>query len=99
MTIHHFIFAPGIWEGSGTITFNMAMDVLEFTMRWIILPIEDQKIYFHQEIDIKTFPEKMRNHFTLFQTAPTAFEIQLENQMVSKVIGSGLLTPSSIAWE
>lgn len=99
MQPHRFIFSPGIWEGSGIITFSMAEDVLEFSMRWTILPIEDHKIYFHQEIAIKSFPEKMSNNFTLWQISPTAFEIQLENQIVNKVTGSGLLTPTSIAWE
>lgn len=100
MTEHRFIFSPGVWEGSGIITFSMAEDILDFTMRWTILPIdEDEKIYFHQEIDIKTFPEKMRNHFTLWQLSSTLFEIKLENQIVGKVVGSGLITPTSIAWE
>jgi hypothetical protein len=96
---HHFIFSPGVWEGAGTITFSMAEDVLPFTMRWTILPMEDQKIYFNQEIAIKSFPEKMRNQFTLWNLSATAFELQLENQIVGKVKGSGLITPKAIAWE
>lgn len=99
MNEHHFIFAPGVWQGHGTITFSMAEDVLEFTMRWTVLPIEDHKIYFHQEIDIEGLPEKMRNNFTLWQISPAAFEIMLENTIVHKVNGSGLVTPTSIAWE
>ncbi len=99
MTAHPFIFSPGVWEGSGTITFSMAADILEFTMRWTILPIEEHQIHFHQEIDIKTFPEKMSNHFTLKPVSPTAFEILLENTIVGKVVGSGLISPTSIAWE
>jgi hypothetical protein len=96
---HPFIFKPGVWEGEGKITFSMADDILEFTMRWTVLPIEDQKIYFNQEIAIKTFPENMRNHFTVQHISPTSFEIQLENQIVGKVIGSGLITNKTIAWE
>lgn len=99
MTAHPFIFTPGVWEGAGKITFSMAEDVLTFSMRWTVLPPEDHQIYFHQEIDIKTFPEKMRNHFTLWKTSKNAFEIQLENALVGKVRGSGLITSTSIAWE
>ena len=77
----------------------MAEDVLTFTVRWTILPIEEKKIYFNQEISIDTFPEKMRNNFTLLPMPPNAFEILLENQIVGKVVGSGLITPATIAWE
>lgn len=97
--MHLFIFSPGVWEGTGSITFSMAEDVLYFTTRWIVLPMEEQKIYFSQEIAIVTFAEKMRNHFILWPLSPSAFEIQLENQIVGKVIGSGLVTETSIAWE
>ena len=97
--MHSFIFAPGVWEGRGTITFSMAEDVLDFSMRWTILPAEEEKIYFNQEIDIKTFPEKMRNNFTLHLLSATTFEIELQNQIVGKAVGSGLITPSTIAWE
>lgn len=99
MLRHPFIFSPGAWDGFGTITFSMASDILNFTMRWTVLPVEERKIYFNQEIAIKTFPEKMRNNFTLLPLSDTAFEIQLENQIVGKVVGSGLVTPSTIAWE
>ena len=96
---HAFILAPGVWDGMGTITFSMAEDVLEFDMQWTVLPMEEQEIYFNQEIAIKTFPEKMRNHFTLWHLTATTFEIQLENQIVGKVVGSGIITPETIAWE
>jgi len=96
---HSFIFAPGIWEGTGTISFSMAEDILDFTTTWTVLPMEKQKIYFNQEISIKSFPERMRNHFTLWFISPTSFEILLENQVVGKVFGSGLITSTAIAWE
>jgi hypothetical protein len=96
---HPFIFTPGVWEGQGVITFSMAEDVLPFRMEWVVLPIEDQKIYFTQEIAIESLPEKTRNHFTLWHISPTTFEIQLENAIVGKVLGSGLFTPTTIAWE
>lgn len=97
--VHAFIFTPGVWEGKGTITFSMAEDILPFTMEWLVLPIEEQKIYFSQEIAIESLPERTRNHFTLWQLSPTTFEILLENQIVGKVSGSGLITPITIAWE
>jgi len=97
--MHSFIFSPGVWEGNGTISFSMVEDVLPFTMQWTVLPIEDQKIYFNQEIAIQSFPEKMRNLFTVWPLSQSTFEIQLENQIIGKVVGSGLITPTTIAWE
>jgi hypothetical protein len=97
--IHPFIFNPGAWEGEGSITFSMAEDVLHFTTRWVVLPVEAGKIYFSQEVEINSLTEKMRNQFTLFPISKGSFEIQLENQIVGKVVGSGLVTPEAIAWE
>lgn len=97
--MHAFIFAPGVWEGSGTISFSMLEEVLEFNTTWLVLPKEEGNFYFNQEIEIKTFPEKMRNRFTLHPLSDSAFDIVLENQIVNKVVGSGLIDPMTIAWE
>lgn len=96
---HLFIFSPGVWQGEGTISFSMAEDVFHFRTRWTVLPEEDQKIYFNQEIQIDHLEEKMRNHFCLWELSDSAFELVLENQVVGKVMGSGLITQESIAWE
>jgi len=97
--MHHFIFTPGVFEGEGKITFSMADDVLNFKTEWIFLPEEDNRYFFSQEIDIDGFPEKMRNHFTLWLVSDKEFEIKLENNIVGSVMGSGLITPTRIAWE
>jgi hypothetical protein len=96
---HAFIFKPGIWDGTGRITFSIATDVLDFVMQWTILPMDEKRIYFNQEITINSLPERMRNHFTIWHLTDSNFEIQLENQIVGKVVGSGLITPKTIAWE
>ena len=96
---HAFIFTPGVWEGNGTITFSMAEDILDFKMSWTVLPLEDEKIFFTQEIDIDGFADKMRNHFCISHISGSEFEIELENNVVGKVIGKGVISPKVLAWE
>jgi len=77
----------------------MAEDVLNFSMNWTVLPVEDEKIYFNQIIDIDSFAEKMRNSFCVSAITASDFEIELENNIVGKVVGKGVLSPKVIAWE
>lgn len=77
----------------------MAEDALPFTMRWTILPREDGEIFFNQVIDVESFSENMRNQFCIWNVTDTQFEIRLENHLIGKVTGSGLISPTVIAWE
>lgn len=77
----------------------MAEDELDFTMRWTILPMEDETIYFNQQISIPDLGQTMKNNFSLSLSGPKAFTIELENQMVGKVRGKGVIDPTIIAWE
>ncbi|MCH9627521.1 MAG: hypothetical protein S4CHLAM2_11620 [Chlamydiales bacterium] len=96
---HRFILTPGIWEGAGQITFSMAEDILDFTMRWSVLPLEEEKVEFHQEIVVEGLADTMRNHFCVSSLTPSAFEIELENKIVGKVVGTGVISSQVIAWE
>lgn len=99
MSEHAFIFQPGVWEGSGKISFSMADDELDFTMRWTILPAEENKIYFNQLITIPDLSQTMKNNFCISNITQKAFNIELENQMVGKVYGKGVIDAGIIAWE
>jgi hypothetical protein len=96
---HAFIFSPGVWEGKGVITFSMAEDVLNFSMSWTVLPTEDEKIYFNQVIAISEFTDKMHNSFCVSHVTASEFAIELENTIVGKVLGKGVIGPKVIAWE
>ncbi len=99
MMNHAFIFTAGVWKGSGSISFSMADDILEFTTLWTVLPSEDGNFYFSQEIAIQGLSETMRNQFTLRPLNNESFDIVLENQIIGKVMGSGLISDETIAWE
>lgn len=96
---HTFILSPGVWEGSGIISFSMADDVLHFKTRWTVLPQEEGKIYFSQLLDVNEYTDKMQNSFCISDLSQDKFHIQLENQLAGKVQGEGLISPQSIAWE
>lgn len=100
MSRHHsFIFEPGVWHGAGKISFSMAEDILDFRMEWTVLPIEDEKIYLNQVIQIEGFSDMMRNHFSISEITSESFHIDLENNIVNRVEGTGILTANVIAWE
>lgn len=96
---HPFLFTSGFWEGEGIITFSMAEDRLPFTTRWTIAPEDEGKISFFQEIFLSDVPEKMHNRFSISGIADHSFQIELENSLIGKVKGVGLLNPKVIAWE
>lgn len=68
-------------------------------MRWTVLPREDNEIFFNQVIDVESFSEHMRNQFCIWDITETQFEIRLENHLIGKVTGSGIISPTVIAWE
>lgn len=96
---HSFIFKPGLWRGSGILTFSMAEDKLDFETTWRVLAQEDEKIYFHQTVDVKEFPEAMSNHFYIDEIKENSFAIHLENDLIGKAHGKGVISPTLIAWE
>lgn len=99
MIEHRFLLQQGIWQGDGKICFSMAEDELDFTMHWTILPLEQEQIFFNQLIDIPTLGQTMKNSFTLSELAGDRFTIQLENQIIGKVVGKGVIDFELIAWE
>jgi uncharacterized protein (DUF2147 family) len=41
----------------------------------------------------------MRNNFCVFNVTSSDFKIELENSIVGKVVGKGVIGPKVIAWE
>lgn len=95
----HFIFEPGVWEGRGEISFSMAEDRLPFQMRWTVQPDIEGKHLFSQSVEVEEFTENMRNNFCVSEVKEDSFVIELENHLVGKVEGKGVLSPEVIAWE
>lgn len=100
MEQHPFIMTPGQWLGEGKIKLNMMDEELSFFTRWKI-PKTDQKgkVECVQEIQVVGLADLMLNEFSFFNLKGNNFNIELENQSLGKVVGDGLVTPESIAWE
>lgn len=103
MTQHLFLLTSGYWIGEGRICFNASPDVLKFYTRWIINPLMKGKIVesisCSQEVEIQGTEEHIKNHFLLSVITPTSFNIQLENDLIGTVEGSGVIDKKKIAWE
>jgi hypothetical protein len=100
MTNHAFILSPNSWLGEGKIQLSMVEEELGFYTRWNVAgPDNGGKIECVQEIQVKGLSDVMINQFSFFDVTPSSFSIELENQALGKVIGSGIINDKIIAWE
>lgn len=99
METHAFLFSPGLWLGQGIISFSMAEDQLKFYARWAVEPVKEGVLRFTQEIEVNSFTDKMFNSFEIAEISPTGFDIQIQNGLIGKVTGKGIVNPKIIAWE
>lgn len=97
---HQFIFKPGKWTGEGTVSFSASPDQLFFITKWdVSQKNEDEGILCKQEVKMEAAEEKVVNSFLLYDVTPTSFHIELENELVGKAIGTGVIDEKTIAWE
>jgi hypothetical protein len=98
MASHNFLLSPGIWLGQGKITFNSTVDSIEFFTKWIVLE-SDQSMTCNQEVEMKGIEGKVENLYVVSKITPESFMIALDNELVGKVQGRGVIDPKNIAWE
>lgn len=104
MKTHEFIFKPHTWLGEGTIQFSASPDVLKFYTRWIVAPAEKNGIL-HEIVVTQTVEmqggdhENIQNNFTFSQADEQSFVLELENELVGVVQGTGVIEEKKIAWE
>lgn len=100
MTQHAFILAPSSWIGEGKIKLNMVDEELGFVTRWTVADRDPTgKIECVQEIQVKGLSDIMHNQFFFSHMTPSSFKVELENQSLGKVEGSGIINDKVIAWE
>lgn len=98
--LHPFLLTPAVWLGQGKIKLSVAVEELVFFTRWSVAEADAEgRIALIQEIQIKGLPEIMHNEFTLSSLAQGEFAIELENEAVGRVTGSGVINDKVIAWE
>lgn len=99
MESHPFIWQPGEWLGEGVITFSEASDRLRFYTRWEIKPEENGVIAALQSIEVESVPEKMENSLLFADFDGGRFSVELDNQLLGCIYGSGLVDGEVVGWE
>ncbi len=100
MFSHTFIFSPGLWTGEGKIVLNMVEEELFFGTHWFVQdPDFSGKVACAQEIQIQGFPENMRNELNFYGFQGKHFSVDMENQNVGRIVGTGVVDEDSISWE
>lgn len=106
MTKHAFIFEPGQWIGEGRVRFSSSPDEIKFYTKWNIPDVKTggtstdrQTIYCFQQVEMRGTNEQVLNQFCFSEITPLGFLIELENELVGKVRGKGVIEPKTIAWE
>lgn len=100
MMNHTFIFSPGLWVGEGKIVLNMVEEELFFGTKWSIQNTDfTGKVNCAQDIQIQGLPEQMRNELTFYDFQTKGFQVDMENQNVGRIVGSGIFDEKMIAWE
>ena len=97
--MHLFLFQPGIWIGEGHIAFPTSESKTRFFTRWSVQEIGEAKIRCQQEVELHGLDQTTKNSLTLESVTDTHFHVTLENEMMGKVTGKGVIDPKTIAWE
>lgn len=98
-TKHSFILEPGEWVGEGTVTFSASDQELYFITQWGIDAGEEDMIECSQQVRMEGEDETVLNNFEIYDVTPKSFKITLENDLLGKVSGTGIIDENKIAWE
>jgi hypothetical protein len=97
---HSFIFSSGLWQGEGKILLNMVEEELIFNTQWAVQNKDfSGKVSCAQEIQIQGLSENMRNELSFYDFQNKAFSVDMENQNVGRIVGTGVYDEQMIAWE
>ncbi len=96
---HTFIFLPGVWKGTGKISFNVNPEEIKFSTEWTINEAIDNTIHCSQKVLMENMDESVCNKFTVSKIVPESFQILLENHSEEKIPGTGIFDSEKIAWE
>jgi hypothetical protein len=94
-----FLFMPGIWNGQGQISFSSSPDQLRFFTQWDVQAREGDIIRATQKVEMQGIKETLVNAFRFSSLTETSFHVELSNELLGTVQGTGLLTATQCAWE
>lgn len=99
MAQHVFILVPGKWVGEGKIAFSASSENLHFYTRWLVGNSDRGEIACTQEVEMPGNDPNMLNNLLFSGFTATSFAVDLENDILGKVTGSGIIDDKTIAWE
>ena len=104
MTNHHkFLFEEGQWVGEGKISFSATPSFLKFYTRWVIQherqEPERSTIRCTQQIEMQGDQDQISNQFIISTINDQSFNVELQNELIGYVSGTGIIDPQKIAWE
>ena len=97
---HAFLFSSGHWNGEGKIRLNMVEEELPFNTHWIVENRDFAgKVSAAQDIQVQGLSDNMRNELSFYDFHLTTFCVEMENQNLGRIAGTGLYDDKMIAWE
>jgi hypothetical protein len=98
--LHDFLFSDSLWIGEGKITFSASSDHIHFYTRWTPHPTKEPSTHeWIQEVEMQGTDEKVANRFIITSLSETSFSLSLENDVIGKALGKGVIDQAKIAWE
>lgn len=100
---HPFIFEAGKWIGEGKVKFSSSPEQMKFYTKWNIPKSSEESgskmVICSQQVEMQGNNEQVINRFYFHSFTPTSFKIELENELVGKVEGKGVIDEKTLAWE
>lgn len=79
---------------------NMVEEEIIFNTRWAIQNKDFAgKVICSQEIQIQGLSENMRNELSFYDFDNKCFSVDMENQNVGRIVGTGVYDEKMIGWE
>jgi len=99
MSVHEFIFKPGVWVGEGRVTFNASPEIIRFYTKWNIEKEKRNAITCQQHVELEGGESNVFNKMTFSEITPDAFLIELKSELLGTIKGKGVIDKKTIAWE
>lgn len=94
-----FILRPGLWIGEGKITFSTSPQFIKFYTKWIIKEESPGVLSATQTVEMQGIKEHGLNYFTIEDISKNGFAIILDNELMGRVEGKGVINSKTIGWE
>ena len=97
---HLLLFSKGLWIGEGKISFSASPDHIRFFTKWSYIDQTDPIFHrWEQVVEMQGNEESIKNSYSITPLTDTTFSISLENEVIGKAIGKGVIETNKIAWE